>query len=93
MHPDETCETLVGEEAVETPPSLFRLGTGKWVKRGWGYQPEIEWSDVIGLDMPDRKPLEDLALHMLRTPGIVAVRITELKHWPNAGLQIATHEG
>ncbi len=59
-----------------TPPArTYRLALGRWACGYGGYSPSLNWTEVTGLDVPERGPLEEWATHALKMPGVVAVRI------------------
>jgi len=59
---------------IEVP--LYQIQLGRW--KDWGIHQEIIWDPVMGLDTTDREFLVNLTPHLLRKPGVVAVRVVRV---------------
>ena len=66
------------EQEPAPEKNLFRLVIGRWQSFGWPKEPEIEWQEVIGLDLPEREPLEAMLQVLIKLPHVHAVRIDRL---------------
>lgn len=60
----------------DTRTPVYRLAFGK-MSEGV-YPPRLEWTEIFGLELPDREQLIVLASALLRQPGVIAVKIEEV---------------
>ena len=74
---DSKLPQVLSVDPPAKPAPHYCLFFGRWRFGDWYRSaPSIEWTQV-NLAMPERGSLEELALHVLRVPGVCAVRIDE----------------